>query len=291
MGIHRNVIHPRFGSFVLLGTVLVGADVDRQGVPLDWNPCLECKLCVAACPVGAIAPDGHFDFAACYTHNYREFMGGFGDWVETVAGAGSARRYRARVEDAETASMWQSLSYGPNYKSAYCVAVCPAGDDVLAPFLEDRGAFTRAVVDPLRDRAEAVYVVAGSDAEAHVEKRFPHKRPRRVHSGLRPRSIASWLEVTPVLFQRGRAAGLAATYHFRFTGSEPREATVVIRDGTIRVEEGLGGHADLTVTADAVTWLRFLSGDASLLWALVRRRIRLAGSPRLLLAFGACFPR
>jgi len=27
MGIHRNVIHPKFGNFVLLGTVLVDAEV------------------------------------------------------------------------------------------------------------------------------------------------------------------------------------------------------------------------------------------------------------------------
>jgi len=46
MGIHRNVIHPKFGNFILLGTVLV-----------VYNPCLECKLCVAACPTGAISPD------------------------------------------------------------------------------------------------------------------------------------------------------------------------------------------------------------------------------------------
>ena len=32
---------------------------------------------MAACPVGAIAPNGDFNFSACYTHNYREFMGGF----------------------------------------------------------------------------------------------------------------------------------------------------------------------------------------------------------------------
>ena len=91
MGIHRNVIHPRFGSFVLLGTVIVATEIATYAKPLDFNPCLECKLCVAACPTGAISPDGHFNFAACYTHNYREFMGGFGDWVETVAESGSAR--------------------------------------------------------------------------------------------------------------------------------------------------------------------------------------------------------
>ena len=38
MGIHRNVIHPKFGSFILLGTILIEAEA--------------------------------FDLASCYTHNY-----------------------------------------------------------------------------------------------------------------------------------------------------------------------------------------------------------------------------
>ncbi len=65
MGIHRSLIHPKFGSFVLLGTVLIAADVEAAPEPLDYNPCIECKLCVAACPVGALKPDGYFDFSAC----------------------------------------------------------------------------------------------------------------------------------------------------------------------------------------------------------------------------------
>ena len=60
MGIHRNVIHPRFGNFILLGTVLVAAEVSEHAQPLDFSPCVECKLCVAACPVGAIHADGSF---------------------------------------------------------------------------------------------------------------------------------------------------------------------------------------------------------------------------------------
>ena len=58
MGIHRNVIHPKFGNFILLGTVLIGAEATAYDQPIAYNPCLECKLCVAACPVGAISPDG-----------------------------------------------------------------------------------------------------------------------------------------------------------------------------------------------------------------------------------------
>src|SRR6184192_2246324 len=45
MGIHRNVIHPVFGNFILLGTVLIAAEISARSEPLDYNPCLDCKLC------------------------------------------------------------------------------------------------------------------------------------------------------------------------------------------------------------------------------------------------------
>jgi epoxyqueuosine reductase QueG len=133
MGIHRNVIHPKFGNFILLGTILIDAEVSEYGQSIDYNPCLECKLCVAACPVGAISPSGVFNFSACYTHNYREFMGGFTDWTEQIADSKNHLDYRRKVSDAESASMWQSLSFGANYKATYCLSVCPAGEDVIGP--------------------------------------------------------------------------------------------------------------------------------------------------------------
>ncbi|MEU5693983.1 4Fe-4S binding protein [Actinosynnema sp. NPDC020468] len=184
MGIHRNVIHPRFGNFILLGTVVVDFEVEEPTAPLDYNPCLECKLCVAACPVGAIGKEGSFDFSACYTHNYREFMSGFTDWVENVADSADREDYRSRVSPAETASMWQSLAFKPNYKAAYCMAACPAGEDVLTPFLEDRKGFLADVLKPLQDKEEPVYVLPGSKAGEHVRRRFPHKQVREVSNGL-----------------------------------------------------------------------------------------------------------
>lgn len=290
MGIHRNVIHPRFGNFVLLGTVLVAAEATAYDQPLHYNPCVECKLCVAACPTGAIANDGQFNFAACYTHNYREFLGGFTDWVEEIADSKDAVDYRRRVTDAESASMWQTLSFGANYKAAYCLAVCPAGEEVIGPYLTNKPGHLQATVRPLQEKEETVYVVRGSDAEAYVARRFPKKKTKPVGNGLRPRSIRGFLAALPHVFQPGQSAGVDAAYHFTFTGAEERQATVVIRDKAVRVSDGHVGTAGLRVTADSRWWLGFLAKERNLVWGLVRRNLRLKGSPRLLLAFAKCFP-
>ncbi|MCY2959020.1 MAG: SCP2 sterol-binding domain-containing protein [Planctomycetota bacterium] len=289
IGIHRNLIHPRFGSFVLLATVAIAARVAAHDSPIDFNPCMTCKLCVAACPVGAIAPDGRFDFGACYTHNYREFMGGFGDWVENVVASKDARDYRRRFDDGETSSMWQSLAFGPNYKAAYCMAACPAGEDVIGPYARDKAQFLEDVLQPLRSKEEAVYVLPGSDAELHVRKRFPRKHVRLVGTRLRPRTIEGFLRGLPLVFQRSRSKDLHIRYHFDFTGDSPTQVTVAIDDGEVVVELGHQGRPDIHVRVDGRRWLEILAGDRSILAAILTRRLRARGPVRLLRTFGRCF--
>jgi len=290
MGIHRSLIHPRFGSFVLLGTVLIAARVSSYAEPLDSSPCLECKLCVAACPVGAIKPDGAFDFSACLTHNYQQFMGGFVNFVEDVVSSRSLGDFRAKQSYAETVQRWQSLSYGPNYNAAYCLAVCPAGDDVVGPYRADKRVHRRTIVDPLTQRSENVYVSRNTDAADHVARRFPHKRIQWVRPSARATTIKGFLFGMPLGFQPGKAAGLEATYHFKFTGPQAAEATVAIRNRRLEVLEGHVGEADLTVIADGAAWLRVLAKESSMLRALLTRAVRVKGPIRLLAAFGKCFP-
>ncbi len=289
MGIHRNIIHPKFGNFVLLGTILIDADIEGYAQAINFNPCLECKLCVAACPVGAIGPDGHFDFAACYNHNYYEFMGGFTAFTEQVADAKDAKDLRTKVSDSESASWWQSLSFGANYKAAYCLAVCPAGEDVISPYLENKSTFKKQVLKPLVDKVEKVYVVPGTDAHDHVKKRFKHKSPRLMKSHLRPTSVAGFLRSMPLVFNRHKSKGMDLTYHFNFSGSEPLQATVTIRDKQITVSDGLSGKADFAMQADSDAWLSFLRKDKSLPVLLLTRKLRPKGSIAYLKAFSRCF--
>ena len=292
IGLHRSVIHPKLGSFVLLGTVLTSAEFCDEPAPLTFNPCLDCKLCVAACPVGAIEPDGAFHFSACYDHNYREFMTGFTDFVEEVAESKDKNDFRERVPLNEAVSMWQSLAYKPNYKAAYCIAVCPAGEDVIGPFLARRADHLKNVVRPLTEQVETIYAVAGSDAEAHVKKRFPHKRLRIIRSSLRPTDARAFFRAIPHTFQRGPARGLEATFHFDLTGEQAVKATVRIHDGTLLVEEGaLSGNADVTVRTDGQLWLDIVTKRRSPVVAVLMRRLKIEGNRSLLDRFAACFPR
>jgi len=290
MGWNRLVAHPVFGTAMVLGTILTDAEVTSYGSPIDFNPCVECKLCVSVCPTGAICSDGHFDFVSCYTHNYRERLGGFADWVETMVGNSSVKRYRKKVSDAETVSMWQNLSVGGQTRCDRCMAICPAGEEAIGAFLEDRKGYLNGFWTEMRERAETVYVVPGSDAEAHVKAHFPQKVLKRVSNGIRPSTAGMFLRSLQFVFQRNQAEGLDATFHFTFTGDENCKGTVVIRNKTLAVHDGHMGKPDLHVTADSRTWVSFLAKETHLIRALATRKIRVKGSPKLMMAFAKCFP-
>lgn len=179
MGLSRLLLHPRLGSAVYLTSLLIDAELESYGRPLEESPCVDCKLCVAACPVGAIgAPEG-FDFQACANHNYRELAPGFMHWVEALVASPDMASYRARYNDLESLSWWQSLTYKPGYKCNHCLAVCPAGSVALPEYQADRKAFMREVVRPFIDQPEAVYVQGGSRAEQAVRAN-PAKRARLI---------------------------------------------------------------------------------------------------------------
>jgi epoxyqueuosine reductase QueG len=176
MGLNRLVLSPRFGSAILLNSILINVPLDQYDQRLDHNPCQKCRLCAAVCPTGAVQKDGGFDFLACATHSYRDLSGGF-DWAAALLASGDLGEYRARFQDRETMSLWQSLLFGFNHKCGYCQAICPAGTYGMSQYAANKKAYVQQVVKPLIERVEPVYVVAGSQAESRV-KNNSHKEIR-----------------------------------------------------------------------------------------------------------------
>lgn len=184
MGLNRLVLHPKFGSSVQLESILINTMVDQYDRPLAENPCIQCNLCAAVCPTGAITKGQPFDFFACITHTYRDNMTGFQNWVEAMVTSRDMAEYGTHFNPQETAFMWQSLMFRMSYRCSYCMAVCPAGDEVRPDYLENKKDHVDRILRPLRDRKEPVYVIAGSKAEARVKKN-PNKVVRVVPGMMR----------------------------------------------------------------------------------------------------------
>ncbi|MDO9127216.1 MAG: 4Fe-4S ferredoxin [Parvibaculum sp.] len=290
MGLHRNVTHPRFGSFILLGTIVIDREVDTVSAPLDYAPCLDCKLCVAACPVEAIGMDGSFNFSACYTHNYREFMGGFVDWVHQVVDAEDADDYDKRVTPGESVSMWQSLSFKPGYKAAYCLSVCPAGSDVLGPFIEDRVEYRKRILDPLLAKPETVYVLKGSDAEESIPQRLKSKEVKLVDYNIPSDDPFSFLFGLTLTFQRRKARGLDATLALVIEDKGPQPAAIRVRQSRVEVEFQAPEKADAELRLTWETLRRIFRDGMTVEEAVANCGATLTGDVATAQAIRRCFP-
>ncbi len=291
MGVHRSVIHPKLGSYILLESILIDAVIDRYHQPLETSPCTNCMLCVMACPVGAISATAPFDVNACVTHNYREFLSGFQDWVDDLTNSENAAVYRRNVGEPETLSWWQSLAHGPNYKSSYCIAVCPAGTDNIGPFREAPRDYLERVVQPLTERRELVYVMPGSAAEKAVA-RHPNKQVRHVRSPRHLRREAGCVILQR--FSRLKADNITVRpfmMNLEFTGKEPMDVHLNAMPAWIAVTYRFRNETPSMLRVDSETFLvvfgspnagGFVAGFA---WALLRGRFRYRGKSGVLLSF------
>ncbi len=260
-GINRMILHPKFGTFLLLDSILIDAEMDSYGKPLDYDPCVSCMLCVAACPVGALDAKKGLDFNACMTHNYRDFMGGFEDWIENIVSSNSVEEFKKKSFDSENISKWQSLSFGPQYKAAYCISVCPAGDDLHGIYKSDKKGWNEQIVKPLKNKKEPIYVNKDSRAEEYA-KRNPNKEIRYVRNILHPNSMFSFLTGVRVSFERKHARGVNLIVHFDFNGKDSGQATIIIKDEIIDVKEGWVEEPDLVITVDVDSWLKIVNKEA-----------------------------
>jgi NAD-dependent dihydropyrimidine dehydrogenase PreA subunit/putative sterol carrier protein len=311
IGTSRNFLHRKFGAYCLIDTVLTNVEFDAAEYeeserPLDWNPCLECNLCVASCPTDAIKADGEFDFFACYNHTYRDSIPGFMDLVRDLSEA-KPRKFEHRWSDAEIAALWQSMAFRVEYRCFNCVATCPA--EVHEAFhgnKAERRRYVEETLKPLtytrRDAEEHFVIDTPSARERHAippgSYRTPPDVARPGHRGvrlvqlqrIRVGNVDTMMRMMPYYFRPEEAKGLDFTCQFDLTGEGGGRWVMRVADERINVRTGTTDAADLTIHCDAALFLGVHRGEVSPVASLLLGRIRLEGDRKLFLAFPRLFP-
>jgi epoxyqueuosine reductase len=67
IGKNTCLIHPRLGSYFLLGEILLDADLEPDA-PLEHDFCGTCRRCIEACPTQCILPDRTIDSGSCISY-------------------------------------------------------------------------------------------------------------------------------------------------------------------------------------------------------------------------------
>jgi putative sterol carrier protein len=108
-------------------------------------------------------------------------------------------------------------------------------------------------------------------------------------SRIRTSNVDSMMRNMPQYFRASEAAGMRFTCRLELTGEGGGAWTIAVADQRCRVVPGREGDADLTVRCPATLFLAIHRGEASAPWALLTRRLKLAGERRLFLTFPRLF--
>jgi len=208
--------------------------------------------------------------------------------------------YLIRYSDSETMSMWQSLAYKPNIKCTYCMAVCPAGEDVLDNYTSNKKQYIQEVLNPLKNRNELVYVLPESKAETIV-KRNPNKEIRYVGNFARTFTEDATKEVETETktqdqischdavasmvhaFQPEIAGDLTADIQFRVSGSEPGTYYLHIEKGQCTFHEGEADNPALVILTPDEVWIAIVRGEIDGPVAFMQGKFKYEGDMGLLM--------
>lgn len=67
IGKHTNLVSKKFGSWLLIGSLILDAESDRYDIP-HKNHCGRCTACLSACPTGALIEPNQLDARSCISY-------------------------------------------------------------------------------------------------------------------------------------------------------------------------------------------------------------------------------
>jgi len=95
-------------------------------------------------------------------------------------------------------------------------------------------------------------------------------------------SVEELVRSLPSRVRREQVAGWRARFHCTFSGAEKVDWTVVIDDGSCRVDEGHHGSPDCELRMDHQTFLGIENGSVDPKWAFLLGRIHVSNLEELL---------
>jgi len=114
-----------FGPAVRLGGVVTDAEVST-GEPAPETPCIHCRKCVEACPMGALSGKGKIDKRKC---GDKIFSGGYRAWRNFLIALieAPAEKRKELTGSQLSLDLWQNFMTGNYYYCFACQAACPVG--------------------------------------------------------------------------------------------------------------------------------------------------------------------
>jgi epoxyqueuosine reductase len=163
-GRNTMAIAPGLGSFVAIGTVITDAALADAAPPAVRDGCGSCRLCVDACPTGALDEPGVLDARRCLSY-----------WTQSVADAPAdvAAALGDRVYGCDICQDVCPWNTGPDRRSISDVgeAFVSLADWLTAPDDDLRSRYERLYVphrDPRYLRRNALVALANGDAAHHA---------------------------------------------------------------------------------------------------------------------------
>jgi epoxyqueuosine reductase QueG len=125
LGKNRLLLTPRWGPRVRLGAIVTDAPLPADQ-PVAGEVCLDCQICIEACPVGAISLSGNLDTAKCIAHLSPYGLGSFIKYLSQMIAKPPEEAQRL-LRDPMFWNLYQYLSLGIMWSCFKCVEACPVG--------------------------------------------------------------------------------------------------------------------------------------------------------------------